>query len=127
MPLGDHMAALSLDQAARLTELSKTWSVPRFALRLICRRLFDHLVGEGEQPIRHAQAERLRGRCVDDQFVFSRLQYRQVGWLLALEDAAGVNANLAKCIRKAGAIAHEAAGRGELAPRVNCRKPMLVS
>src|SRR5262249_41662845 len=58
---------------------------------------------------------------------FGRLQDRQVGRLLALENAAGVNASLAKGVRKASAVAHQAAGRGEFAPRVNCRNPMSVS
>ena len=40
---------------------------------------------------------------------------RQVGRLLALENAAGVDADLTICISKVRAVAHQAASRGKLA------------
>jgi hypothetical protein len=52
--------------------------------------LFDYLVGAREQCGRHLDAERLRGLAVDDQLVFGRGLYRQVGWLFAIEDAVNV-------------------------------------
>jgi hypothetical protein len=54
------------------------------------RLLFDHCVCASEQRGRHGEAERLRGFEVDDGFVLGRHLHRQVGRLLALEDAVDV-------------------------------------
>ena len=48
-----------------------------------------------------------------------RLHDRQVGRLLALEDAAGIDAGLTIRIRDAGPVAHQAAGRSKFAQRVD--------
>src|SRR6058998_1682849 len=45
----------------------------RTSLRLA--HSLDHLVGDGEQPSRKGQAERLRGLEVDDELELSRPQY----------------------------------------------------
>ena len=50
----------------------------------------DHLVGTGEQCRRHLQAERLSGFEVDHQLVLGRRLHRQVGGLLAFENAIDV-------------------------------------
>ena len=57
---------------------------------------FDHLVGEGQERLRHGEAERFRGLEVDHQLELGRLLDRQIGRLRALEDLAGVNPGLAK-------------------------------
>jgi hypothetical protein len=49
--------------------------------------LFDDLVGEGEQRGRHVKTERFGGLEIDHRFVLGRRLHRQVGRLLALEDA----------------------------------------
>ena len=55
-------------------------------------RLFDHFVGASEQRWWYCKAERLGGLEVDDQLELSRPQDRHVGWLLALENATGIDA-----------------------------------
>jgi hypothetical protein len=54
--------------------------------------LFDHLIGEREQLVGDFEAECLRGPKIDHEFKFRGLLDRQVGWLLALENATGVDA-----------------------------------
>ena len=60
--------------------------------------LFDHLVGDGEQPGWNGQIKRLGGLEVDDEFERGRHQDGQTGRFLALEDSASVSADLAKAI-----------------------------
>ena len=55
--------------------------------------LFDHLVGCGEQRLRNGQSEHLCGLEIDNQFVLGRRLHRQIGWLLALEDAIDIRAD----------------------------------
>ena len=56
--------------------------------------LFDHLVGAGEQRGRHGEAEHPGGLDIDDQLELGRLHDRQVRRLRALEDAAGIDADV---------------------------------
>ena len=49
--------------------------------------LLDHLIGAGEQHWRYGQADGFGGLEVDRQLVLGRRLHRQVGRLLALEDA----------------------------------------
>src|SRR5262249_27931748 len=51
---------------------------------------FDHLVGTGEQRRWHFEAERSRRFEVDDQLVLRWRLHRQIGWLLAFQDAIDV-------------------------------------
>jgi hypothetical protein len=52
--------------------------------------LLDHLVGGGQQRFWYCKTERLGGFQVDHRLVFRRRLHRQVGRLLALEDAIDV-------------------------------------
>jgi hypothetical protein len=44
-------------------------------------RLFDHLIGAGEQRVRHGEPERPSGGEIDDQIELGRLLDRDVGRL----------------------------------------------
>src|SRR5262249_61922504 len=80
---------------------------------------FNHLVGDGEYARWDGEAERFGSLHVDDQLEFGRLQDRQIGRLLALENPAGEDADLAVRIRPSGAIANQTTGRDGLAPFVD--------
>ena len=73
------------------------------------RRSFDHLVGGGEQLGGTVEVEESGGLCVDDQLEFGRLDHRQVRRLSALENAAGIAADLAIGICKVCSVSHEPA------------------
>jgi hypothetical protein len=55
---------------------------------------FDHLVGAQKERCGHIDAERLRGLEIDDQLDLGGLLHRQVGRLLALDDAKYRNAQI---------------------------------
>jgi hypothetical protein len=55
---------------------------------------FDHFVGDVEQVGRHDEAQRLDGLQVNDKLEFGGLQHRKVGWFLAPQSTAGVDADL---------------------------------
>jgi hypothetical protein len=59
----------------------------------------DHFVGEREYFVGDRETERLRGLEVDDKLKLGRLKHRHLGRVLALQDAARIDAGLAKRIR----------------------------
>src|SRR5258708_13935465 len=86
--------------------------------------LFDHLVGGGKQRRRYAEAKHLCRLSVDDQFKLRRLHNRKILRLRALEDAAGIDANLAECVGKARSIADQPAGFGKVTQWICCGEPV---
>src|SRR5260370_27905255 len=69
--------------------------------------LVDDRVGAGEQHWRKFKAERLRRSEIDDEIELGRLHDWQVGGLLGLKNAAGIDSRLAIYIRHAGPVGHE--------------------
>jgi len=58
--------------------------------------LFDYLVSAGKQRRRNINTKRARGLQIDDKIKFGCLKNWQIRWLDTLENAAGVNADLAR-------------------------------
>src|SRR5437870_5375073 len=86
----------------------------RTSLRLA--HSLDHLVGKLLEMQRHVEAQNLGGLEVDHQLERARLHDRQVGRLGAVENLAGVNADLTIRGGNAGSVADQAASQGEFAP-----------
>ena len=84
------------------------------------KQLFDHLIGGSDQGRRNGEAEHRRGPGVDDQLELGRLHDRQIRRLRALEDAAGIDSNMTKRIRRVGSVTHQPADFGKLTQGI-CR------
>ena len=69
--------------------------------------LVDHLIGSGKQRPRNCEAQRLRGREIDEQLEIGRLHYWKVSRFFALEDAAYMETGLPKGFPLIWAVAHK--------------------
>src|SRR5437870_3333660 len=74
----------------------------RTSLRLA--HLLDHLVGARKQRRRNFDANRPRGLEIDHQLILGRRLHRQVGRLLALEDAIDIGSRLAVLVDNVGTV-----------------------
>src|SRR5262249_8720310 len=86
--------------------------------------LFDHLVGAGEQRLRHRKPHPLRRVEVDHQLIFRRRLHGQVRWLLALEDAVHVPGGKTKLLSTIGTVGYKAARYGEVTLIVDRGQPV---
>ena len=86
--------------------------------------LFDHLVGAGEQRLRHGQPECLRGFEINDELILGRRLHREIAWLLTFEDAIDVAGGTPKLVDKIKSIRDQAAAGDKVAPVVDRRQPV---
>jgi hypothetical protein len=68
--------------------------------------LFDHLVGEREQPRRNCETERFGDLEIDHELKLGWLHDWQVGRLGAFENLASIDANLAPHLGNIDSITH---------------------
>src|SRR5262249_40774289 len=71
---------------------------------------FNHLVGDGEQAVRHGEPERLGSLEIDREFELGRLLDWQLYRLGALQDPVHVPGAAPEQIRQGRAVGHETAG-----------------
>ena len=96
---------------------------PPFTHSLI--QLLDHLVGEGEDRLRHREAERLRRLQIDEQLELRRLLHRQFRRFRPFEDLVDVCRRLSVLRREIGSVRGKAAGEDGIAKRINARQAVL--
>src|SRR6516165_5522161 len=76
---------------------------------------FDHLIGGGEQLVRHGETEHPGRLSVDDKLKLGRLHDRQLCRLRAFEDAASIDPRLTPRICSVGSVAHQSTGLSKVA------------
>src|SRR5262245_60492273 len=81
--------------------------------------LFDHLIGDLLKMQWHVNTKCPGGFEIDDQFEFSRLLYRQISRLFALENLAGINAHLTVYVGKSRSVAHQSTRNDEVADLIH--------
>src|SRR6516225_11670473 len=89
-------------------------ATPQSAPCAVATDLFDHLVGDREQPVGNFEAERLCGLEVDRQLVLDRVLHRKVGRLVALEDAIDVTGRAPVRVGRVGGVGDEPAAGDEV-------------
>jgi hypothetical protein len=87
--------------------------------------LLDYLVGACEHHRRHVEAQSLRGFEINHEFVFRWRLHRQVGRLLALEDAIDITRGAPELIDLIGSIADQSAACDIVPVRVDRGQTVL--
>src|SRR5215475_2672566 len=87
--------------------------------------LFDHLVGAGENRIRHGQAEGLGGLEIDDELEPGRQLDRQLARLGTIEDAIDIGGGTPVAVGEVLAVADQSSGLYVLPEREDRRQPVL--
>src|SRR5580700_3945913 len=95
--------------------------MPRCSIAARRAASFDHLVGDREHRGRHLDAERARSLQIDDELEFGQLSNWEVGGLRALEDAAGIDADLLKHVHEVGSVAHQPTGFDKVTDAISRR------
>src|SRR5262252_9865763 len=80
---------------------------------------FDHLVRARLHRRRHADAKRLSGFEIDDQFKLGCLYDRQFSGIFTVENPAGINAGQAVAVKNVSSVAHQTASRGKDTVRID--------
>src|SRR5438034_3036464 len=80
----------------------------------------DHLVGAAEQGHWNRKSECFGSLEIDNQLDLRGLLYREIGRLLALENASGKNTGQPVRIRNAAAVTHQSTGVGKRAILEDC-------
>ena len=83
-------------------------------------RLFDHLVGGGDECLRDGEAERLGGVAINHQRNFGGLLYGEVCRLFAFEDSIDVAGCTSVLVDQIRPVGDQAAAADEQAERVDC-------
>src|SRR5262245_39403587 len=88
-------------------------------MRCSKQTLFDHLVDAGVHGRRDVEAERLGGLEVEDHLVLCRRLHRQVGRLLASENAVNITCGPPIKVEYVGAVVDQSALRDVVAAAVH--------
>src|SRR6516165_12302314 len=80
---------------------------------------FDYLGGKGVERRWNCEAECLGGFEVQNHLELGGLPHRHVSGLLALENPAGIRADLTKTVRRVGSKVHQPAGHDILRQSIN--------